>query len=412
MKKILMIGAGIGQTYLAKKIKERGHYLLTVTIPGNYPVISIADKVLYHDVFDKEGVLELARNESIEACISDQNDTMMPTVAYIVEHMKLPGLKESQVNAYCDKNTFRANCDKLEIPVPRHIKVSAHDILSDLSYPSYPCIVKPADSQSSMGVVKVYDNQECMSAIENALQYSRSKSAIVEEFFDGEEFVAEGFIYKGMYYNLGFADRKYFELNNKFIPAQTVFPSTQPKPLFEKIILCEQKMANYIKPDFAIVHSEYLYNAKTDEYRIVESALRGGGVYISSHLIPLYCGIDINDILLDCIEGKNINMDLIMSKRKEMASAYVCFYLPAGKIKSIDGIEELNSLDYVKMACLDGLYVGRETTPLNNKGQRLGPIIVNGHDRRDIENKIKYVQDLLKVVVIDKNGFESGIIWE
>ena len=87
MKKILIIGAGIGQVFIAKKIKARGYYLITVTQKGNYPVIGIADKVYYENVFNKEAVLEIARNEQVNGVISDQNDMMMPVVAYVAEHL-------------------------------------------------------------------------------------------------------------------------------------------------------------------------------------------------------------------------------------------------------------------------------------------------------------------------------------
>lgn len=155
MKRVLIIGAGIGQLFLARKIKARGHFLLTVTLPGNQPVIEIADKVYYVDVFDKEGVLQVAKDENIDAVISDQNDLMMPTVAYVAEKMGLPGLRITQVDAFCNKNHYRDNCDKLGIPVPRHIEVKTVEIPNEFDSIAFPWIVKPADSQSSVGVAKV-----------------------------------------------------------------------------------------------------------------------------------------------------------------------------------------------------------------------------------------------------------------
>ena len=109
MKRVLIVGAGIGQVFLARKIKALGHYLVTVTLPGNQPVIDIADKVRYENVFNKEGVLAIAREEKVDAVISDQNDMMMPTVAYVAEHMGLPGNGIKVVHDYCDKNAFRDN---------------------------------------------------------------------------------------------------------------------------------------------------------------------------------------------------------------------------------------------------------------------------------------------------------------
>lgn len=411
MKKILMVGAGIGQIYLSKKIKQRGDYLITVTLPGHQPVIEIADKVCYCDVFDKTGVLRIAQQEGIDAVISDQNDTMMPTVAFVAENMNLPGLRIAQMEAYCNKNHYRDNCDKLGIPVPKHVEVHELKIPAEFSYVPFPWIVKPADSQSSVGVEKVYNEEEYVAALEKAISYSKTKSAILEEFFNGQELVAEGFIYQGRYYNLGFADRKYFKLNRLFIPSQTIFPSNIDKDLLAKIEDYEQQMAGYIKPEFAIVHSEYLYNPQTREIRVVESALRGGGVYISSHLIPLYSGIDINEILLDCICGKHIDMNAVMSRRNNKAAGYVCFYLPEGTIINVEGMEEAAKQPFIKMMCVDDVKVGNTTPALTHKGQRLGPIIVTGENRADIEKNIAFLQNNIKVTVRNSKGSELGIIW-
>ena len=51
----------------------------------------------------------------------------------------------------------------------------------------YPLVVKPADCNSSKGVVKVNDYSFLKIAIKEALQLSRSNKAIVEEYIDGVE---------------------------------------------------------------------------------------------------------------------------------------------------------------------------------------------------------------------------------
>lgn len=411
MKRVLIIGAGIGQLFLARKIKARGHFLITVTLPGNQPVIEIADKVYYVDVFDKEGVLQVAKDENIDAVISDQNDLMMPTVAYVAEKMGLPGLRITQVDAFCNKNHYRDNCDKLGIPVPRHIEVKTVEIPKEFESIAFPWIVKPADSQSSVGVAKVNNRQEYFTAIGKALEYSKSHTAILEEFFEGQEIVVEGFIYQGKYYNLGFADRKYFDLDRLFIPSQTIFPSVIDEDVKKRIVECEEKMAKYVNPEFAIVHSEYLYNANNGSFRVVESALRGGGVYISSHLIPLHTDIDINNILLDCVLGNEIDVEAVMANCREKASGYICFYLPEGEVIKTEGLDSIRQMECVKMVCLDDVKVGDKTPPLTHKGQRLGPIIVLGDSREDIESKIKDIQDTLDIRVKSKNGEIFGVKW-
>lgn len=411
MPKVLMIGAGIGQVYLCSIIKKRGLKLIVVTIPGNYPCISLADKVYYVDIFDKQKVLEVAVLEKIDIVISDQNDLMMPTVAYIAETLNLPGNTVSQINAYCNKNIFRDNCQTLSIPSPKHTKTQTIKIPESFKNIPFPWVVKPEDSQSSIGVSKVNNIDEYTDAVIVALNASRNKSAIIEEFFIGKEIVAEGFIYKGIYYNLGFADRIYFDTIEYFIPSQTIFPSNISIELQKQIIAYETRMARYIKPDFAIVHSEYLINEDTNRICIVESALRGGGVYISSHLIPEYTGININELLLDCCMGKKIDISIFERKiNQRNASAYICFYLPQGIVQSIIGVEHISRLQYV-IKCDINISIGDKTQEITTKGQRLGPIIIKGNNRIDIERKISYVQSLLDIKVVDCNGNVYGPVW-
>lgn len=309
MKKLLVIGAGIGQVPIVKKAKEMGVHVTVVTMPGKQPCIELADDIIYLDIYERDTIVEEAKKRGITAVTSDQNDLMNPTVAYVAEKMGLPGNKFDTVMSYCNKNIYRENCEKAGVPVPMHIAADSVNYDFSTFKCSLPWIVKPADSQSSVGVKKIENMNELIPALEFALSKSKTHSAIVEEFFTGVEFVAEGFIDDGKYYPLNFADRKYFDLNELLIPSQTLFPSTLDQDILDRVVEYESKMAAYKNPSFAIVHSEYLVNTETKEIKVVESALRGGGVYISSHLVPLSTGININEVLLKKALGIEVDID-------------------------------------------------------------------------------------------------------
>ncbi len=410
-KKILVIGAGIGQINLCRIIKSRGYSLIVVTIPGDYPCIALADKVYYIDIYNRDEIVKVAKEEHIDAVISDQNDLMMPTVAYVAETLGLPGNSFEQVQCYCNKNIFRDNCDRLGIPSPKHCRVSTNEVPACFNDVPFPWIVKPEDSQSSIGVAKVNNGDEYKTAIDFAIQKSKNGIAIVEEFFVGQEVVAEGFISDGVYYNLGIADRKYFDIENMFIPSQTIFPSTISDELKGRIVGCEQLYTDCIKPQFGIVHSEYLINTNTNEIRVVESAIRGGGVYISSHLVPLSTGININEVLLDCTLGEKPDMPNIMAQKADKAVAYICFTLPEGTVKSICGLEQIKELPYVHK-CDVYVSLGEKVKPMTYKGQRLGPIIVSGKNRSEVEQNINEIKSILKIQVQSPQNEGKGIIWE
>lgn len=409
--KLLIVGAGIGQVPLLLEAKQRGVHVTVVSIPGDYPCFKLADDIIYVDIFDRELVVSEAKKRGITAVISDQNDLMMPTVAYVSEKLGIPGNRFDTVMTYCNKNHFRDACDQAGVPCPKHIAVeSAGFDLSSFGC-SFPLMVKPADSQSSIGVKKVNNLEELQAALHVALGKSPTHSAIVEEFFEGREVVCEGFIDDGKYYLLQFADRRYFDLSDVLIPSQTLFPSNLSENLKNKIVGYEQALANYTKPSFAITHSEYLVNESTGEIRIVESALRGGGVYISSDLIPMATGIDINKVLLYKALGIEIDVDDVFKKRNDEAAAYVCFYLPKGIVQSVSGIDEIKSMSFVKEAYIDDIEVGQQTEPPSYKGARKGPILVQGNNRDELERNVLYVQNKLSVSVKKQNGELCNIKW-
>ena len=411
MDKLLIIGAGIGQEPIIQKAKARGVHVTVVSIPGPYPCFGLADDIVYKDIFDRDGIVEMARKKGITAVVSDQNDLMMPTVAYVAEKLSLPGNRFDTVMSYCNKNSFRNLCDKVGIPSPKHIAIKSEDVeVCNIVFP-LPWIVKPADSQSSIGVKKVNNPEDLNAALMVALEKSPTGSAIVEEFFEGREVVCEGFINEGKYYLLSFADRRYFNLKGVMIPSQTIFPSTLSETIRNRIVGYEQALANSTKPSFAITHSEYLVNELTGEIRIVETALRGGGVYISSDLIPMATGIDINDVLLDKSLGIEVNVDEVFKNRSDRASAYVCFYLPEGIVQSVSGVEELKALPFVRKAYIDDLTIGQQTMPPTYKGARKGPILVQGENRKDLEKNILTVQETLKVTVKTDAGDICNICW-
>lgn len=411
MKTLLVIGAGIGQSHLIEQARARGLWVIVVSPLGNYPGLALADEICSLDIYDRDAIVDYARQKGVDAVVSDQNDLVMPTVAYVAEKLGLPGNSFDQAIAYSNKNVFREHCDKLGIPVPCHASSDKMNPLPELSGVPFPWIVKPEDSQSSIGVAKVSNETELESALEQAQRLSKNNRAIVEKFFVGHEVVCEGYIYQGKYHLLAFADRRYFDIPNRFIPTQTVFPSVVRRNILEQIVDYETQMAAHIRPNFGIVHSEYLINLESGEIRVVESALRGGGVFISSHLIPLATGIDVDRLLLDCALGEEVNVEEIFTGGRLRAAAYICFYLPEGEIVAVHGMEELARLPFVKKMEIGDLQVGMLTGKMLHKGMRKGPILVDAETREDLENYLVIIRDTLQIEVRAPDGSLKGICW-
>lgn len=406
---VLILGAANLQIPLIQFVQSKGYRVIVVSIPGDYPGFEIADRCIYCDVRDAKTILQEVANEKVVAVMTDQTDLPVPTIAYLAKELGLAGNDEQTALTYTNKCRMREAINEIGLPNVRYCRAQAVEDVAQNWY-IYPAIIKPEDNQGSRGVCRVNNFEELRNAFDEALSFSKTKHVIVEEFFEGKEVVVEGFVKDGEYLHLGIGDRIYFNLDNQFIPSQTIFPSTISSNLQDALLQFERKLHAHLHPSFGMTHSEYLINDK-GEIRLVETALRGGGVYISSHLIPLYAGVNNYEMLLNSALGKHTSLYDVEKQMQRKASAYVCFYLPEGEVVSIKGIEELQQLKGVVKVDMHNVEVGTHIGAMINKTHRLGPILVSADSREEINKLIKQVQQTLDIRVLCPDGTERSIIW-
>ena len=126
-------------------------------------------------------------------------------------------------------------------------------------------------------------------------------------------------------------------LANMFVPKS--IDSGTAGPLLPSLIINSLLIAS-----FGITHSEYLIKEGTGEVYLVETAIRGGGVFISSDLIPLSCGIDVNKLIIELVSGRRRKVRIDGTEFSNRAAGYVCFSLPEGVISRVEGIGKIRSL--------------------------------------------------------------------
>jgi hypothetical protein len=168
-------------------------------------------------------------------------------------------------------------------------------------------------------------------------------------------------------------------------------------------------LITHLGPKFGNTYSEYLINLETGDVRIVEIAIRGCGALTSSDLVPLACGIDVNELLILIASG-NGDVRIDHSKRINKASGNIFFHLPEAVISEIRGLEEVSKVPGVYQTYLQNIQVGKETKQMVDKGDRLGPILIMGEDRTELQDVINRVTNTLYIHVETAKGIK-GIIW-
>lgn len=269
-------------------------------------------------------------------------------------------------------------------------------------------MIKPVDSSASRGVFKIKNSEELLLHFDYSMSFSKEKKIIIEEFVFGKEYVVESYTHNYDIFDLVVGHRDYFDVTDTFIPNATVFidADSATSKVKKKVIEANKKIIKYFGLNFGITHGEYLYDERNDKVYLVEIAARGGGVFISSDLIPLACGVNANDMLVRDV----LKLDFHKPILSHGSSAYFCYLVPIGIVEKIEGIDQVCNIDGVHKAFFDNIYIGFESLSIRDKSSRKGPILVYGKNKEDCYNVAKKVEKTLSITVKNKNKMDS-IIW-
>lgn len=408
MKKIIILGAGTYQVDLIKKAKEMGLYTVVFS-PGDYPGMKYADKLVDVNIMDKDAVLEAARAEKPDGIISDQTDMAVESIAYACEKLDLPGNGTEVVKFFIDKHLMRKKCEELGLPSIRS------EVTSDIDEARLlfreignPVIIKPVDSGGSRGVTKINSEEELCRYFSEAAGYSSNGNVIIEKFIEGTEFEVDSIAVNGQIKPLMHADLQEFKIPNIFSSMTRLYPSTFDSETIDRLLAYDANVLKGFGLKQGLTHSEYIMEDKTGEIYLIETAVRGGGTFISSHIAELQTGLNTAEFLLNMALG-NLS-SLPKFEHEKCHCGYVAFYLPPGRIVSIEGVEDVMNLDYVHKTTLEGIQIGDETKEFHDKRNRHA-VILSGASRKELLKRIKEVKSILKIKV-NADGSIRDPIWE
>ncbi|WP_292471615.1 ATP-grasp domain-containing protein [Methanolobus sp.] len=409
MKKIMVLGAARTQVPIIKLVKKRGFETIVVSCKGGYPGLKYADKMYEVDICDKKTVLEIAKREQVDGLVTDQLDFPVPTIAYVTEKLGLPSIGYDCALKFTNKYLMRNECAKLGIKNPKYYKVStleeAREKCLDIGL---PVIIKPTDSAGSRGISVIRNLTELEDNFEPAISYSKENCLIVEKYIQGEEYVIAGFTSNYKFTNLAIGKRQLFDIPDVFVPSVTMFCSSPSNDIEDQMLKTNKTLIEGFGLKFGVTHCEYIVEEGTGDIYLVECAARGAAICISSHIVPLATGIDVNSLLLDVAVG-NVE-EIEIQNIESNVSTYLLFTLPEGFVKEIRGIDKIQSVPGVQKVYIEPIDIGMEAKPMVDKGQRLGPIIIKGKNKEQCEKTINEIKTLFEIDVETSEGIK-GIIW-
>lgn len=408
MGNFMILGANTLQIPLITKVNEMGYTSIVVSPNPDEPGFEMAGHKVYIDVTDEEAILNVAKEYNIEGIITDQTDIAVRSVAYVAEKLGLPGIGYETACLFTDKYLMREKCKEIGVKTLEYKLVSSlEDALLFYRGLNAPVIIKPVDNQGSRGVSLAKTEEELITKFTEALDYSRSSRVLIEQFVEGREFVVEAITYDYEVKNLVIGDTYYFDIPDVFSATSRVFPTNADEKLKNRVAETNLKIIKGFGLKQGLSHSEFIMNG--DDVILIETAARGGGVFISSDLISLSTNLCTEEFLVNIATNKCSKIPEFSQNQR--ACCYMSFYLPVGEVEKVDGIDQVLQLPYVHRHNLDGIQIGMKTKPYTDKTSRYF-IIIEAEDRKELAERMTGIREKLNGIEVVTLSGKKTPIWE
>ncbi len=334
--KALVLCGGVPQIALINELKSRGIRTLLADMNENVGARAYADEFYKVSVLDVDGIENLAREQKVDFLITVCADQVLQVVAEVSERLNLPCYIDFETAENVSKKSYMKKIFwENEIPTSKYVIMDKLDE-EKIRHLSYPLIVKPVDAYSSRGVAKVNSVSELKDAFDIAVNISRSKTAIVEEFVTGEEISVDVYVEEGKARVLCLTNLYKIGEDGKFIINRSQIPAAVSEEIASEIALTAQKIADA----FGLKNTPMLIQLISDGEKIsvVEFCARTGGG-IKFLMIKKISGFDVVKAVADLTLGLKPHVEKFTPPSTVIVNEFV--YCNPGTLESIDGFEEL-----------------------------------------------------------------------
>lgn len=341
-KKLLVLAAGILQVPVIKKAKDMGIYVIAADGDPNAVGLKYADEAIVVNITSEEDVLKVAREEQIDGVIHPCSEVSMNVMGRLNDELGLSGITREQAIRATNKHLMREAFEKGNAPSPKSILTeNAEDAWMHLQNDfSTDGILKPSRNSGSRGIAKVscdMDKADFVKAYNIALNESRDKSVLLEQFIEGPEFSIEIIVWNGKVNVLTVTDKKTTGAPH-FVELGHNQPSCYSAEEVEILKASAVAGVKALGVNNCACHAEAkLMDGKA---YLMEIGARLGGDFISTELTHLSTGIDMVAAAIDVALG----VEPDFNPKEEPKGVCIRYFCPMpGKLVSIGNTEILKN---------------------------------------------------------------------
>ncbi len=410
---ILILGAGVMQEPAIRIAKGRGWRVVLVDGNPRAGARGLADQFECVDLKDRGGLLDLARQLKVSSGLDGiftAGTDFSSSVAWVAEHLGLPGITHATAMRATDKCLMRAAFAAAGVPSPRSVCWEGSGDPRPAEGMAFPLVVKPVDNMGARGVRRVEDHDELLAACREALSLSRSSRVIVEEFMEGPEFSLDAIVHEGEITVCGVADRHIC-----FPPYFVEMGHTMPTRFPPETVRAVERVFKAGIRALGIENGAAKGDIKlTDRGPMVgEIAARLSGGYMSGWTFPLASGVEVTGAALNIAVG--IPPGDLTPRWDKVCAERALISIP-GVVQEVNGLQVAAGLPGVTNVFLRVAAGDRVVFPANNV-QKCGNVLAVGDDREaaaaaasralaSLEVRLKALEERTEAWLADRGGHE------
>lgn len=403
MKKLLMLGGSLYQSFAIKEAKRLGYYVITCDYLPSNPGHKYGDE--YHNVSttDKEAVLALAKELQVDGVVAYASDPAAPTAAYVCEKLSLPTSPYRSVEILSNKDLFREFLQKHGFTCPKAKGFTCYeDALAHIDEFKLPVMVKPVDSSGSKGINKMTDKSQLKGFVEDALAYSRCKRFLIEEFIvkkghqiSGDAFSVDG---KLVFHCLG---NEFYDpsCDKDFAPLGECWPFQMDHKYIEDLEEQLQRLMTLLNMKSNAYNVEAIVGEDEKVY-ILELGARSGGSLIPQ-VTEYATGVNMVTWVIRAAAGDPIDLSVLNGQREMPIKGYWSNYMvhsnATGAFQSISFDSEFERKHLVEF--VSDLKVGDLVHRFRDAQDCIGEFVLKYDNEDEMFDVIRNIEHCLNVRV-------------
>ncbi len=391
---LLIFGGGPLQLSIIGVAKDMGFNAIVLDPDPNAPGKEIANEfyAVAGDDFDK--TLQIAKKRHVKGIVTAATDKPILMMCNIAKELNLLFPSYESCDTLLDKAKFKEFLKLNNLPHAKGIELKGNYLPNQFDI-ACPLIVKPVTNSGSRGVIKVENFEKLPEAIAETLKHTKDERYLIEEYIEGDEISVEALVQNGIVHIIQITDKVVSEP-----PYNVELAHIQPSKysyLKGEINELLQIIVDKAGLDNCALHPELKIN--NDKITIIEIGPRLGGDFITSDLVPLSTGVNIEKLVIKLATGEALNI-----LTKNLAAIVSFFNLPAGSVLADEVNIDKLIVEYPNLISGSfSLEKGDKIPLITNSLDRFGFYILHSENidillmnKHEIE---KYLTSLIKIYV-------------